>query len=276
MAYSGIRLGSGLVGFATVIGVAVACSDQTSLDNDLTADGGPMTTSNGSCPCTVGNSSLQFTISCGGAQCISLNGAQAGYRCDSDGPHADDTVCASEGGSTTNCAPKTCAVATSQCGTVEDGCGSTISCPCPTAQNIVVYGNLQGGTYGIAVDQNLPGLAICIVSSDNVNITLSGPYLSNVVAVYYAGNAEPSGVVVTGIDATKVFAARLPSATVDAGITNAVITCEDPPDAGFACNPAAQVNAFFGETLGGNVVFNRCQEAPFTGTLKVSDQGSCN
>ena len=35
----------------------------------------------GTCPCTVGNSGLSFTIGCGESNCLSLNGTETGYVC---------------------------------------------------------------------------------------------------------------------------------------------------------------------------------------------------
>jgi hypothetical protein len=75
----------------------------------------------GSCPCAVGNSGLQFTIPCGGSDCVTLNGTATGYRCESDGTHVDPAVCEgpqAEGGVSDSQSP------------VETGGGESITVVC--------------------------------------------------------------------------------------------------------------------------------------------------
>ena len=141
------------------------------------------------------------------------------------------------------------------------------------AQNIVIYGDLQGGTFGIEVDKHIPNLGIGLVSNDVMNVVFSGQYLSNVVAVYMAVN-QGMGTV-TGIDPSLVVWHRVPQATVDAGFSNQSIVCEVPSSSTFPCNPPAQVDAFFSSVLGGTVLYNDCTMGPFTGTMLVSAGGSC-
>jgi hypothetical protein len=249
----------------------------------------------GSCPCTVGNSGIHVTLGCGEAQCLTLNGTETGYRCGAGGATIDPTVCTpgfDAGGGTPDafptCTPKSCAEQGFTCGTVPDGCGGMVVCPACTgteycseanqclarAQNIAIYGDLQGGTFGIEVDKDIPDLAIGLVSNSIMNVTVSGAYAANVVAVYMAVN-EGMGSV-TGVSPSLVVWHRVPQATVDAGFSDQVIDCETPPSQpSFPCNPPAQVDAFFAKTLGGALLFNDCQAAPFTGTMLISAGGSC-
>jgi hypothetical protein len=67
--------------------LAAACSSNLTLPLDLGGDSG------GTCPCTVGNSGLSFTIPCGGSECLDLNGTATGYTCDETGTHVNQAVC---------------------------------------------------------------------------------------------------------------------------------------------------------------------------------------
>ena len=73
-----------LGGVSLVMAAAVAC-------------GGATVGVNGSCPCTVGNSGLEFTLACGASTCSDLNGVSTGYSCTQDGLKPDPTACASPG-----------------------------------------------------------------------------------------------------------------------------------------------------------------------------------
>jgi hypothetical protein len=69
---------------AVALGLAVACGHSSG--------GG------GTCPCTIGSPGSSVTVPCGGAACSTLNGVTTGYRCESDGPHEDPTICTGDGG----------------------------------------------------------------------------------------------------------------------------------------------------------------------------------
>ena len=67
-----------------VLGLAVACGHSSG--------------AGGTCPCTIGSPGSSVTVPCGGAACSTLNGVTTGYRCESDGPHEDPTICTGDGG----------------------------------------------------------------------------------------------------------------------------------------------------------------------------------
>lgn len=267
--------------------------------------------SGGSCPCTVGNSGLHFALGCGQSECLALNGSATGYRCGPHGATIDPAVCepgfdagsaeSSDVAQPPACVPKSCSDQGVVCGTIDDTCGHSVVCPAcapsqycsaadqclTTAQNVVIYGSLSGGTFGIDVDQDVPGLAIGLIANSPMNVTFSGPYVGDIVAVYFATNNSgfgetgatlPAGQggTFTGIAPSLVTQVRLPAAAVDAGIANDRLDCEAPSGqpAGI-CNPPAQVEAFFTSALGGKLLFNNCQMGPFTGTLSLSAGGSC-
>lgn len=273
-----MRAAFAVLGFATALVIGIACSDNTTTGDGVEEPDGAPPTTGSSCPCTIG----EFTISCGGAQCI----AGKGYRCADDGAHEDDSLCDAGGTSGTNgCMPtRSCTSVPAQCGTVDDGCGSSLDCStCPATQlctqalvvdgggadswkcfakpaNVAVFGAAQGGTFTLAVDENLPNLAIAIASPAPVHVTITGAFAANVALVYVAGNTSST---VSGA----------------ASFVTASTLCEEPTDAGVdagVCSPSTDVSTFFATKLGGTVVFNRCQADAFSGTLNVSDHGSCN
>lgn len=281
------RLVFGAVGFASLIGIAVACGDGGSAGGVEAPDGAPPTTGS-TCPCAVGG----ITISCGGAQCVQGKG----YRCAVDGPHEDDALCDAGASTTGGCTPsRSCASELARCGSVDDGCGSSLACgTCPAGQgctaalgggagsdawrcftkaaNVVVFGAVEGGTFTIDVDEDIPELAVAVVSRAPATVAITGPFAANVVVAYAVGSAASS---FSGV--ASWLAAAAPGSDADGGASP--IACEEPADggvdAGAPCSTPADVSVFFAERLGGTVVFNRCQGAPFDGTLKVSDHGAC-
>lgn len=228
---------------------------------------------------------------------MTLNGSVKGYRCTENGAVEDMSVCTTSGGTDGGqgpsnggmdagaCSPLACgADGGPECGEADNGCGGKITCPACAAdtkcsdsshclavpQNIVVYGDYEGGTFTINVDQDLPQLAIGLVSYRAMNVTITGPYASNVVAVYHAGYNP--GSTVTGVDARLFTDRRLPPATVDAGFGNDDIILEEPGGG----NPPEQVNAFFVDRFGGGTVkFNECRRGHDQATMLISAGGSC-
>lgn len=58
---------------------------------------------------------------------------------------------------------------------------------CDPEGDWILFTNYDGGNLNIVVDQNIPNLRIGICSYEPVNINLSGPFVSNVTEVRYAG-----------------------------------------------------------------------------------------
>ena len=72
--------------------------------------------------------------------------------------------------------------------------------------NVVIYSNYNGGTLNINVDQDIPNLKIGICTYEPVEVTISGPYVSNVVEVLYAGfnSAQGNNNCLLGIPTTSI------------------------------------------------------------------------
>lgn len=266
---------------ASVLVASVACTTTTA-------------SSGGGCPCTVGNGGVHATIGCGQSTCMTLNGTVTGYRCTEDGAVEDMSACTSSSGSSSGagagsdagrCVPRVCgAPGGPECGAADNGCGGKLDCPvcnveheCSEAshcleipQNVIVYGDYEGGTFTIDVDQDLPALAIGLVSYRPMHVTITGAFAGNVVAVYHAG--YDAGSSVAGVDARLFTDSHLPNATVDAGAPYRMIVEEEPSGG----NPPAQVNAFFVDRFGGGAVkFNECRRGHDGTTMSVSGGGSC-
>lgn len=84
------RDGAGAAARATVslAAVALALSAACGIPS---VNGGPG--GGGTCPCTVGNSGLQFTVGCGQHACYDLNGVAHGVYCTESGPQDDPAAC---------------------------------------------------------------------------------------------------------------------------------------------------------------------------------------
>jgi len=231
------------------------------------------------CPCEVSEPSLVYVLGCHSDACISVGGQPKGYHCLRDGLHEDDGVC--DGGLTGTCVPKTCATLGSTCGEARSGCERSAALECgscgdtqfcnadldrsdfgpyrcfPIAQNLVIFGNQGGGLFTIDVDEDIPGLAIALTSAETMDVTITGTYAANVAFVWFTGDAEAS---INNVPNTFVTQSAYPG-------------CESPSP---GCGAVADVvSAIEADTQTYNLVFNRCQDEAFTGTIKVSDHGSC-
>jgi len=58
---------------------------------------------------------------------------------------------------------------------------------CNPNGNLIIYSNYDGGILTINVDQNIPNLILGICTYEPIQVTLSGPFVSNVTQVIYAG-----------------------------------------------------------------------------------------
>lgn len=67
------------------------------------------------------------------------------------------------------------------------GTNPDVSPLCNGTGNVVIYSNYDGGTLNINVDQDIPDLKIGICTYEPVLINITGPFVSNVSEVLYAG-----------------------------------------------------------------------------------------
>ncbi len=181
--------------------------------------------------------------------------------------------------------PKSCAEL-QLCGQATDDCGKPVTCAdcasglvcapdnrCRTpATNLIVIGNYQGGTFAINVDKHLPNLGIGLVSYQSMNVTIGGAFANDVVAVAHAG--YQAGTTVSGVAPGVFTDALLPKA--GPGVGPADIIVDDIPAS--AMPPTkAEIISYLQDVMGdGAPAFHQCQYAAYSGTLLVSQGGTCN
>ena len=279
--------------FALLLLVASACTTSISTSPGGTGGGGSGSSGGGSCPCTVGNSGIHFTLGCGQSSCIQLNGQAIGYRCGQNGATEDPSICSGGGPDSgtpgfdagPSCVPGSCSEL-SLCGNATDNCGAPITCPgcqggllcsvgnhCVTpATNLIVIGNYQGGAFTIIVDQHLPNLGIGLVSYDAMQVSIAGSNAGDVVQVLHAGY-EP-GSTVSGIPQGMFADQLLPRASPDAGPGDLIVS--DIPNSP-TMPTKVEIVAYFQNAMGGGTLdFHQCQYAAYTGAVDVMQPGTCN
>jgi hypothetical protein len=151
-------------------------------------------------------------------------------------------------------------------------CNLENSCVTPSVQSIAIFGDYSGGTFTVEVDQHVPGLAIGLVSYEPMTVTITGQYASDVVMVFHAGY-QP-GTTVSGVPSAQV-AEGTRMAAPGASAMNLML-CDAGSIAAPSCSTPDSVESFFSDQLGGTVLSHRCQHDAYTGTLLLSDGGSCS
>jgi hypothetical protein len=229
----------------------------------------------GTVPCPANGCGL-FDNGCGGLK--NCGTCQTPQTCGGGG---SPNVC--------GCTPSTCSMLQKNCGQVSDGCGGTIDCGvcaspnhcgplnlCGRADNVIIYSNYDGGTFTINVDNDIPNLAIGIVSYRNPVVTIAGAYAGNVVAVAWAGAGTASATSITGVVPAIVTAESMPRAPSPGP---SAIICGYVGDPGYStsgCNTRDQIRSFFLNKFGGQLLFQNCQYAEYTGVLYTSAGGTCD
>jgi hypothetical protein len=137
-----------------------------------------------------------------------------------------------------------------------------------------VIGNYRGGTFAINVDQHVPNLGIGLVSYQAMHVTISGAYASDVVGVLHAG--YDTGTTVTGVPSAEFVDFRMPAVSPDAGPADSIV--DDIPNMPASVHPtSSEIAQYFVTTLGGGtLLYHQCQYDAYTGTLSVSQAGTCN
>ncbi|MBL7925188.1 MAG: T9SS type A sorting domain-containing protein [Bacteroidia bacterium] len=160
---------------------------------------------------------------------------------------------------------------------------------CHPSGNIFIVSNYDGGTLNLVIDQNIPNLKIGVVSYEAIAINLSGPFVSTVTEVRYAGYnsanntnctpAVPTTVISstgTVIPSSISFAPPAPSANPN-GNPNIICaySCDTTSSQG-GCNTVDQIEDYFRQVFpGGSVYAHRTQYGCYTGQVLLSNAGNC-
>ncbi len=161
---------------------------------------------------------------------------------------------------------------------------------CSPNGSILLFTNYDGGFLNINVDVNMPNLKIGIVSYEAVSVVLSGPYVSNITAVHYAGYNSPNNtncgvppILTTTITGAPVGVTPViqfaPASPLNNpyGYPNIICgySCDTNANQG-GCNTIDQIQAYFmGQFPGSIIRFHKVQYNCWAGTQAVSGGGTC-
>jgi hypothetical protein len=133
----------------------------------------------------------------------------------------------------------------------------------PSTGNVVIYTNYDGGILNINCDQNIPNLKIGIVTYEDAQINIVGPFAGNVTQVIYAGfqgnnnhcNFNLSTTSITGVNPAITSVLFAPSGVLSDPNGNPNIicaySCGNSNQGG--CNTSAQIVAYFLNQMGGSL-----------------------
>ncbi len=146
---------------------------------------------------------------------------------------------------------------------------------CNSAANVVIYSNYDGGPLNINVDVDIPNLKIGIVSYEQVNITISGTYASNITEIRYAGfNSSPTIMGYSGI--LDVYTS--PAVNISNPNGNSTVNCCyscDTSSSQSGCCTADQITDYFLQAFGGDLYLHLTQYAAWSTTNNISTGGNC-
>lgn len=191
--------------------------------------------------------------------------------------------------------------------TVTDGSSPFSECFsfCPAIQNfcdvngnVVIYSNYDGRILNINADLNIPNLKICVCTYEPVQVIITGPYVSNITQVIYAGFNSNQGnnhcglgnftTSVTGVSPgiVTINAPNTPpevgyipthgngTGSIYGGVVGAHGSCDTMTFAGGANTPDEIVYYFLSVT-GGTLLFHHTQYGCWTDPFNLSDGGNC-
>lgn len=161
---------------------------------------------------------------------------------------------------------------------------------CNPAGNLVIYGNYDGGTLNINVDEDIPNLYIGLVSYEHEHVTISGPFVENVAGVFWAGYGGTNNHCAQGPPfSTTIDVVGSTSAEVDIAYSpQNVITGTGLPSSissGYACSTPGfgssysspeQLVAYFSQFGAMSLRFSLLQYGCWNGGgYAISEGGSC-
>lgn len=155
---------------------------------------------------------------------------------------------------------------------------------CNPSGNYIIFSNYDGGRLHINVDVNIPNLKIGIVSYEAVEVTISGTYVGNVVAVDYSGyNSSPSSHCPPSISTTTItgFASptinTIPPATLSDPDGYPYIICAyNCGGTTGGCNTSNQVQHYYQTMFGGSMYFHYTQYGCWSAApYAISAGGTC-
>ncbi len=167
---------------------------------------------------------------------------------------------------------------------------------CNSSGNLVIYSNYNGGILTINIDQNIPGLIVGICTYEPVQVIFTGPFVSNVTQVFYAGfnssqnndncNLGNFATSVSGVAPGIVSIFTSPpvgytpshgngSGPFGATMMGASGQCDTTINAG-GVNTPDEIVYYFENTTGGSLFSHFTQYGCWLGdTISISEGGNC-
>lgn len=159
---------------------------------------------------------------------------------------------------------------------------------CNPQGNVAIFSNYDGGALTINVDQDIPDLHIGIVSYEFAVINITGPFVSNVVAVQWAGyngnndhcgtGAITQSTVIGGVTSGISDVVVMPPSTLSNANGYPIIICAYSCDISTqqgGCNTVDQVAHYFLDQWDGTLLFHLTQYGCWGGVNNISDGGNC-
>jgi len=142
-------------------------------------------------------------------------------------------------------------------------CGGLIAQTCNPNGNVVIYTNYDGGVVNINCNVNIPNLKIGVCTYENCTINITGPFVSNVTEVLYAGftgqndncNSGVSSTTINGVSSNIATVLFAPQGVMTDPNGYSQIICAYSCGVGGqgGCNTSEQVIAYFLNEFGGTL-----------------------
>jgi hypothetical protein len=157
---------------------------------------------------------------------------------------------------------------------------------CNTSGNVIIFANYDGGALNITIDEDIPDLHIGVCTYEDCEITITGPFASNVTEIQYVGfqggndhcNLGLTSTTInapTGVLTDVLFAPASVLADSD-GYSSMICaySCGEGGQGG--CNTAEQVVAYFLNEFGGSLYYYFTQYGCWaSGGYSISNGGNC-
>lgn len=156
---------------------------------------------------------------------------------------------------------------------------------CNPNGNVIIYTNYDGGVININCNVNIPNLKIGICTYENCTINITGPFVSNVTEVIYAGfngsndncNQGITSTTINGVSPAIASVLFAPSGVVSDPDGYPQIICAYSCDTDWqgGCNTAEQVIAYFLNEFGGTLRTYQTQYNCWQNTTYNTSGSSC-
>jgi hypothetical protein len=150
---------------------------------------------------------------------------------------------------------------------------------CNPDGNIIIYSNYDGGDLQINIDEDVPNIRIGLCSYESMDIVITGPYVSNVVEVVYAGYDDDGTTSVSGVSSSIVDILLYPPVTLEDEDGYDYVICAYECDTDYVpggCNTVDQLTDYFLTLFSGTFRYSYLQYEVFDeDEYYISEGGNC-